>query len=89
MACRTLSFQSLIDLHMNGRFPFDGHVLSYIWDTTAPQGTMENASSPPLAHVCAIVCRSGMADANRRIAESHNVGADYLRALPSENRSPT
>jgi hypothetical protein len=35
----------------------DCHVLSYIWDTTAPQGTMENASSPPLVHVYAIVCR--------------------------------
>lgn len=59
----------------------DRHVLSYIWDTTAPHGTMENASSPPLVHVYAIVCRSGMAEANRWIAESHNVAADYLRAF--------
>jgi hypothetical protein len=59
----------------------DRHVLSYIWDTTAPQGTMENASSPPLVHVYAIVCRSGMAEANRWIAENHNVAADYLRAF--------
>jgi hypothetical protein len=57
------------------------HVLSYIWDTTAPQGTMENASSPPLIHVYAIVCRSGMAEADRWIAESHNLAADYLRAF--------
>jgi hypothetical protein len=61
---------------------FDGrHVLSYIWGTTAPQGTIENASSPPLVHVYAIGCRSGMAEANRWIAESHNVAADYLRAF--------
>jgi Protein of unknown function (DUF3047) len=59
----------------------DRHVLSYIWDTTAPQGTMENASLPPLVHVYAIVCRSGMAEANRWIAERHNVAADYLRAF--------
>ncbi len=59
----------------------DRHVLSHIWDTTAPQGTMENASSPSLVHVCAIVCRSGMADANRWIVESHNVAADYLGAF--------
>jgi len=60
----------------------DRHALSYICDTTAPQGTMENASSPPLVHVVyAIVYRSGMADANRWIAESHNVAADYLRAF--------
>jgi len=32
-------------------------VLSYIWDTTAPQGIMENASSPPLVHVYAIIRR--------------------------------
>ena len=37
--------------------------------------------SPPLVHVCAFVCRSGMAEANRWIAESHNVAADYLRAF--------
>ncbi len=42
---------------------------------------MENASSPPLVHVYAIVCLSGMAEANRWIAESHNVAADYLRAF--------
>jgi hypothetical protein len=59
----------------------DRHVLSYIWDTTAPQGTMENASSPPLVHVYAIVCRSGMIDANRWVSESHNVAADYLKAF--------
>jgi hypothetical protein len=64
----------------------DCHVLSYIWDTTAPQGTMENASSPPLVHVCTIVCRSGMAEAHRWIAESHNVAADY--SGPSENWPP-
>ena len=59
----------------------DRHVLTYIWDTTEPRGTMEKASSPPLMHIYAIVCRSGMADANRWVAESHNVGADYLKAF--------
>jgi hypothetical protein len=59
----------------------DRRVLSYIWDTTAPQGTMQNASSPPLVHIYAIVCRSGMIEANRWVAESHNVAADYLKAF--------
>lgn len=59
----------------------DRHVLSYIWDTTPPQGTMENASSTPLVHIYTIVCRPGIADANRWVAESHNVAADYLRAF--------
>ena len=59
----------------------DRRVLSYIWDSTAPQGTMQSASSLPLVHIFAIVCRSGAADANRWLAESHNVAADYLKAF--------
>jgi hypothetical protein len=59
----------------------DRHILSYIWDTTAPQGTMQSASSLPLVHIFAIVCRSGMAEANRWVAEQHNVEADYRKAF--------
>ena len=57
------------------------HILAYIWDSTAPEGTMQNANSPPLIHIYAIVCRSGMADANTWIAESHNVATDYQKAF--------
>jgi hypothetical protein len=57
------------------------HVLTYIWDTTAPQGTMDNASAPPLMHIYAIVCRSGTDEVNQWLAESHNVAADYLKAF--------
>jgi hypothetical protein len=57
------------------------HVLTYIWDSTAPQGTMESASSPPLIHIYAIVCRSGTSQANQWVPESHNVAADYLKAF--------
>ena len=35
----------------------DRRELSYTWDTTAAQRTMENARSPPLVQVYAIVCR--------------------------------
>lgn len=59
----------------------DRHVLSYIWDTTAPQGTMQSASSVPLVHIFDIVCRSGGAEANRWLNESHNMAADYLKAF--------
>lgn len=58
----------------------DRKVLSYIWDTNAPKGTMENASSIPLIHVYAVVCESGAAQANRWLSESRNVAADYERA---------
>ena len=58
----------------------DRRVLTYIWDTSAPKGTMANASSIPLLHVFAVVCQSGTAALNRWITESRNVPADYERA---------
>ncbi len=58
----------------------DRRILTYIWDTTEPQGTMESASSIPLVHIFAVVCRSGAAETNRWLPESHNVGTDYKAA---------
>lgn len=58
----------------------DHRVLSYIWDSNAPKGTMENASWVPLVHVFAVVCESGATQANRWVAESRNLATDYERA---------
>lgn len=58
----------------------DKRVVSYIWDTTAPAGTMESASSIPLVHVYAVVCRSGATDLNRWLTENRNLAADYEKA---------
>jgi hypothetical protein len=58
----------------------DRRVLTYIWDTSAPKGTMQKASSIPLLHVFAVVCQSGTAALNRWITESRNLAADYERA---------
>ncbi|MBZ5618292.1 MAG: DUF3047 domain-containing protein [Acidobacteriia bacterium] len=58
----------------------DRRILSYIWDSTAPKGAEQRANYIPLAHVFSVVCESGSADANRWIAESRNVAADYERA---------
>jgi hypothetical protein len=58
----------------------DRHVLTYIWDSTAPVGIMESSSSIPLVHIYAVVCRSGSADLNRWLTESHNVAADFEKA---------
>lgn len=58
----------------------DRHVLSYIWDTSAPKGTMENAVSVPFVHVFAVVCQSGAAQVNQWVPESRNVKADFERA---------
>jgi len=58
----------------------DRRVLSYIWDSTAPKGTMQNASSIPLVHIFAVVCESGAADRNRWLPETRDVAGDYERA---------
>lgn len=59
----------------------DRRVLAYIWDSTAPKGVEQSASSIPLVHIFAKVCQSGPAYANRWIEEKHNVAADYERAF--------
>jgi Protein of unknown function (DUF3047) len=58
----------------------DRHVVSYIWDSSAPKGAIDNASFVPFVHVFDFVCESGASDLNRWLAESRNVAADYLRA---------
>jgi hypothetical protein len=58
----------------------DRRVIAYLWDTSAPKGTMAPASSVPLIHVFAIVCQSGSAAANRWIGEARNLKEDYQRA---------
>jgi hypothetical protein len=58
----------------------DRRILTYIWDSTAPKGTMQNASSIPLLHIYAVVCESGAAETNRWVPEARDVAADYERA---------
>jgi hypothetical protein len=58
----------------------DRRVLSYIWDSTAPKDMMQSASSIPLVHIFAFVCRSGAADLNRWLSETRHVADDYQRA---------
>ena len=51
----------------------DKRILTYIWDSNAPKGTMQSASNIPLVHIYAVVCQSGAAEANngsRRAATS-------------------
>jgi hypothetical protein len=58
----------------------DRRVITYLWDSTAPKGAMQSSSEIPLVHIFAVVCQSGAAEANRWVAENHNVAADYQRA---------
>lgn len=59
----------------------DRHILSYIWDSSAPKGAVESASSIPFVHVMAFVCESGASNANQWILETRNVADDYQRAF--------
>src|SRR3569623_823241 len=59
----------------------DRRILTYLWDSTAPLGSMESASSIPLVHIFAIVCRSGGADINQWLQENRNLEADYQKAF--------
>ncbi|MCE5309084.1 MAG: DUF3047 domain-containing protein [Acidobacteriales bacterium] len=58
----------------------DRHILTYIWDTSAPKDLMQSASPVPLLHLVAVVCRSGPVEMNRWIVETRNLAADYERA---------
>jgi hypothetical protein len=59
----------------------DHRVLSYIWDSHAPRGMMQNARTIPLVHLVVVVCESGQGELNRWIDESRNVAADYEHAF--------
>jgi hypothetical protein len=56
----------------------------YIWDTSAPQGLMEDAPSPPFMTIKAVVVRSGAADTGKWIAETRNVHEDYKKLFGEE-----
>jgi hypothetical protein len=58
----------------------DKRILTYIWDSSAPKGALQSASHIPFLTIVAVVCQSGAAEANKWIAESRNVAADYQRA---------
>jgi hypothetical protein len=59
----------------------DRRILTYIWDTTAPKGAWQSASSIPLMRIFALVCRSGAEELNRWIPEAHNLAQDYQKAF--------
>ncbi len=51
----------------------------YIWDTTAPQGMMEDAPAPPFMSIKAVVVRSGAEKTGAWIHETRNVYDDYQK----------
>jgi DUF3047 family protein len=61
-------------------------ILGYVWDTTAPAGTV--ARSEKTGTVTYIVIRSGPADVGRWVTERRNVLEDYRRIFGEEPDSP-
>jgi hypothetical protein len=51
----------------------------YIWDTTAPQGLMDDAPAPPFMSIKAVVVRSGPAETGKWMTETRNVYEDYQK----------
>src|SRR3989441_13111786 len=49
----------------------DRRILTYIWDSSAPKGASQSASSIPLVHIFAVVCRSGREELNQWLPEAH------------------
>ena len=59
----------------------DRHILTYVWDSSAPKGSWQSASHVPLIHIFALVCHSGQEELNRWLPETHNVAQDYQKAF--------
>jgi hypothetical protein len=57
----------------------DRRVLSYIWDSTAPQGASANTGDF-LVHVFVVVCESGAAQTGKWLPEARDIAADYEKA---------
>lgn len=53
------------------------HFLSYIWDSTAPQGTFDKAPSLPFRSIFALVLQSGAPALGSWIMERRNLLDDY------------
>jgi hypothetical protein len=56
----------------------------YIWDTTAPQGTIGKAAAPFFMSIKAIVVRSGKSDMGKWLTETRNVYDDYKKLFGEE-----
>jgi hypothetical protein len=71
------------------RFPeaVRSQVIGYIWDTTAPAGTI--VKSQKTGTVTYVVVRSGPADLGKWLTEQRNVREDYKRIYGEEPDGPS
>lgn len=59
-------------------------IIVYIWDTTAPQGLIGDAWSPPFTSVKAIVVRSGPTETGKWLHETRNAYEDFQKLFGHE-----
>lgn len=66
--------------------------ITYVWDTTAPTGTMEKVPPPlfyPLLKINAVVVESGDENTGKWITVTRNVVEDYKKLFGSEPKEVT
>jgi hypothetical protein len=59
-------------------------IIVYLWDTTAPQGLIADASAPPFMSIKAIVVRSGHAETGKWLTETRNAYEDFKKLYGEE-----
>jgi hypothetical protein len=62
----------------------NSNVISYIWDTNAPEGVVEDTWVPPFLDIKTVVVRSGNDDAGRWLTENRNAYEDYVKLFGQE-----
>lgn len=60
----------------------------YLWDTSAPEGLMADAPSPPFISIKAVVVRSKANRLGEWIAETRNVLEDYKKFYGPTDKAP-
>jgi len=60
----------------------------YIWDTSAPEGLMADAPSPPFISIKAVVVRSKANRLGEWLSETRNVYADYRKFYGDSEKTP-
>lgn len=62
----------------------DAKIIVYLWDTSAPQGLMEDMFAPPFMSIKAVVLRSGGVETGKWITETRNAYEDYKSLFDRE-----
>jgi DUF3047 family protein len=60
----------------------------YIWDTSAPEGFMGDAPSPPFMSIKVVVVRSKSGQVGKWLTETRNIYEDYRKFFGENNKTP-